>query len=66
MTEKKKKITNEDLVREYQKETDLEKKRIIADELYSRVYKLILKMINLILFVVSNLLIHFINIRLAS
>lgn len=48
MSDKKKKKNNEDLVREYQNEKDIDKKKKIADELYNRVYKLILKMINLI------------------
>lgn len=48
MSDKKKKKSNEELVREYQNTKDINIKKEIANELYNRVYKLILKMINLI------------------
>lgn len=46
--EKQKKKNNEELVKEYQSETSEKKKKIIANELYKKVEKMIYKMVNIV------------------
>lgn len=46
--EKQKKKNNEELVKEYQSEISEKKKKIIANELYKKVEKMIYKMVNIV------------------